>query len=65
MNSNVSSFPLVFDLQMVGGQAEMGMIKPGPFGTFSHASRLAGPDDRFVSIKAYGRVTGALRPKPR
>jgi hypothetical protein len=46
----IYGFPLVFDLQMVGGQAEMGMIAPGPFNTFSHASRLAGPDDRFVSI---------------
>jgi hypothetical protein len=26
------------------------MIAPGPFNTFSHASRLAGPEDRFVSI---------------
>jgi hypothetical protein len=50
VNSKVSGFPLVFDLQMIGGQAEMGMIKPGPFGTFSYASRLAGADDRFVSI---------------
>jgi hypothetical protein len=46
----IYGFPLVFDLQMVGGQAELGMIAPGPFNTFSHASRLAGPDDRFVSI---------------
>jgi hypothetical protein len=28
----------------------MGMITPAPFNSFSHASRLAGPDDRFVSI---------------
>ena len=46
----IYGFALVYDLQMVGGQAEMGMIRPGPFNTFSHASRLAGPDDRFVSI---------------
>jgi hypothetical protein len=46
----IYGFPLVFDLQMVGGQAEMGMIKPAPFNIFSHAFRLAGPDDRFVSI---------------
>ena len=46
----IYGFPLVFDLQMVGGQAEMGMLQPAPFNTFSHASRLAGPDDRFVSI---------------
>src|SRR5690242_12277128 len=35
---------------MVGGQTEMGMSQPAPFNTFSHASRLAGPDNRFVSI---------------
>jgi hypothetical protein len=46
----IYGFPLVFDLQMVGGQAQLGMIAPGPFNSFSHASRLAGPDDRFVSI---------------
>ncbi len=49
-DSYIYGFPLVFDLQMVGGQAEMGMIKPAPFNSFSHASRLASPDDRFVSI---------------
>lgn len=26
----IYGFPLVFDLQMVGGQAQMGMITPGP-----------------------------------
>jgi hypothetical protein len=46
----IYGFPLVFDLQMVSGQAELGMIKPAPFNSFSHASRLAGPDDLFVSI---------------
>jgi hypothetical protein len=46
----IYGFPLIFDLQMVGGQAELGMITPAPFNSFSHASRLAGPDDRFVSI---------------
>ena len=46
----VYGFPLVFDLQMAGGQADLGMIAPAPFNSFSHASRLAGPDDRFVSI---------------
>ena len=46
----IYGFPLIFDLQMVGGQAQMGMITPGPFNSFSHASRLAGPDDQFVSI---------------
>ena len=46
----IYGFPLVFNLQMAGGQVEMGMLKPGPFNTFSHASGLAGPEDRFVSI---------------
>ena len=46
----IYGFPLVFDLQMVSGKANMGMIAPAPFNSFSHASRLAGPDDRFVSI---------------
>ena len=46
----IYGFPLVFDLQMAGGQAELGMMAPAPFNSFSHASRLAGPDDRFVSI---------------
>jgi hypothetical protein len=46
----VYGFPLVFDLQMAGGKADMGMIAPAPFNSFSHASRLAGPDDRVVSI---------------
>ena len=46
----IYGFPLVFNLQMVGGQAELGMITPAPVNSFSHASRLAGPDDRFVSI---------------
>lgn len=35
---------------MVRGEAEIGLITPAPVNTFSHASRLAGPDDRFVSI---------------
>ena len=38
----IYGFPLIFDLQMVGGQAELGMITPAPFNSFSHASRLAG-----------------------
>jgi hypothetical protein len=46
----IYGFPMVFDLQMAGGHAELGMIAPAPFNSFSHASRLAGPDDRFVSI---------------
>jgi hypothetical protein len=50
VDAYIYGFPLIFDLQMVGGQARMGLITPAPFNSFSHASRLAGPDDRFVSI---------------
>jgi hypothetical protein len=46
----VYGFPLVFDLEMLSGHMETAIIKAGPFNTFSHASRLAGPDDRFVSV---------------
>ena len=46
----IYGFPLVFDLQMVAGKTDMGMLAPAPFNSFSHAPRLAGPDDRFVSI---------------
>ena len=48
----VYGFPLVFDLQEVGGftREGMGSIDPAPFNSFSHASKLAGPQDRFVSI---------------
>ncbi len=48
----VYGFPLVFDLQMVGGftREGMGSVAPASFNSFSHASKLAGPQDRFVSI---------------
>ena len=46
----VYGFPLVIDLQAVGGGVDMGLLAPAPFNSFSHASKLAGPDDRFVSI---------------
>ena len=48
----VYGFPLVFDLQEVDGFTRQGMgsLAAAPFNSFSHASRLAGPDDRFVSI---------------
>ena len=46
----VYGFPLTFNLQMISGRADLGMMTPGPFNTFGHASKLAGPDDRFVSI---------------
>ena len=48
----VYGFPLVFDLQAVDGFTRQGMasLAPAPFNSFSHASKLAGPQDRFVSI---------------
>jgi hypothetical protein len=48
----VYGFPLVFNLQAVDGFARqgMGLLAPAPFNSFSHASKLAGPQDRFVSI---------------
>ena len=46
----VYGFPLVIDLQAVGGGVDMGSLAPAPFNSFSHASKLAGPEDRFVSI---------------
>jgi hypothetical protein len=46
----IYGFPLVVDLQAVGGGARMGLLAPAPFNSFSHASKLAGPEDRFVSI---------------
>ena len=48
----VYGFPLVFDLQQVSRFTRdgMGSVAPAPFNRFSHASGLAGPDDRFVSI---------------
>ncbi len=46
----VYGFPLLFDLQAVSGNVDMGLIARAPFNSFSHASKLAGPEDRFVSI---------------
>ena len=46
----VYGFPLVFDLQAVRGDGGMGLLAPAPFNSFSHASKLAGPQDTFVSI---------------
>ena len=46
----VYGFPLVVDLHAVGGDTDMGLLARSPFNTFSHVSRLAGPEDRFVSI---------------
>ena len=48
----VYGFPLIFDLREVGSvaRAGLGSLAPAPFNTFGHASKLAGPGDRFVSI---------------
>lgn len=45
-------FPLVFDLGQVERftQVGMGSLAAAPFNTFSHAGKLAGPDDTFVSV---------------
>jgi hypothetical protein len=48
----IYGFPLIFDLQQVGGFARegLGSLAPAPFNSFSHAPKLAGPGDQFVSI---------------
>lgn len=48
----IYGFPLVFDLQQVarGMQEGIGSVSPAPLNAFSHASSLAGPQERFVSI---------------
>jgi len=48
----VYGFPLVFDVdQMLRLRYDgIGALRPAPFNEFSHASRLAGPEDRFVSV---------------
>lgn len=48
----VYAFPLIFDLHEVGSVARegLGSLAPAAFNSFGHASKLAGPGDRFVSI---------------
>jgi hypothetical protein len=48
----VYGFPLVFDLQEVDRFTSSGIggVPATPFNRFGHASTLAGPEDRFVSI---------------
>jgi hypothetical protein len=48
----VYGFALVFDLQQVSRFIHdgLGSLRPAPFNQFSHASKLAGPDERFVSV---------------
>ena len=48
----VYGFPLVFDLSEVQTftREGMGSLAAAPFNRFSHATQLAGPADRFVSV---------------
>lgn len=48
----VFGYPLVFDLSEVQhvGRVGMGSLAPSLPNTFAHASKLAGPDDPFVSV---------------
>ena len=48
----IYGFPLVFDLEEVKRFSESGMgsVPATPFNAFAHATQLAGPRDRFVSI---------------
>ena len=48
----IYGFALTFDLQQVSRftREGMGSLAPAPANIFSHAQKLAGPDDRFVSI---------------
>jgi hypothetical protein len=48
----IYGFPLVFDLQEVSSFTRdgMGSIRPAPLNSFGHASKLADPGDKFVSV---------------
>ena len=48
----IYGFPLVFDLQQVDRFTKegIGSVPASPFNVFGHVRRLAGPDERFVSI---------------
>lgn len=48
----VYGYPLVYNLGEIDRLSRVGMgsLAPVPPNTFSHASQLAGPDDRFVSV---------------
>ncbi len=48
----VYGFAMVFNLHEIVrvSRQGMGLVAPAPVNNFSHASKLAGPDDRFVSI---------------
>ena len=48
----VYGFPLTYDLQEVDRirRSGVGSVPAAPFNSFAHASALAGPEERFVSI---------------
>ncbi|WP_367044965.1 DUF1254 domain-containing protein [Streptomyces sp. Je 1-332] len=48
----IYGYPMVLNLDEVDrvSRTGMGTLSPAPFNEFSHASRLAGPDDTFVSV---------------
>jgi hypothetical protein len=48
----IYGFPMVFDLQQVERftEAGIGSVPASPLNVFGHATRLAGPNERFVSI---------------
>jgi hypothetical protein len=48
----IYGFPLVFDLEQVERFTKQGLgsVPASPFNVFSHATGLAGPDEKFVSI---------------
>jgi hypothetical protein len=48
----IYGFPMVFDLQQVERFTKQGIgsVTASPFNQFGHATRLAGPDEQFVSI---------------
>ena len=48
----IYGFPLVFDLSEVlrFTQIGLGSLPASPFNQFGHATKLAGPDDKFVSV---------------
>jgi hypothetical protein len=48
----IYGYPMVLDLAEVKRLTEVGLgaMPPAPFNRFTHATKLAGPDDRFVSV---------------
>ena len=48
----IYGYPMVFDLTEVKRFSEIGLgaMPPAPFNRFTHATKLAGPEDTFVSV---------------